>query len=204
MPNYELKAKVIQSGLVTTYKQVKRAINGQYAEIAYGLKNTSKMGLDTALERQFFYSQNSPDEWQEARRVANSNFKQIDRLKHRIKKICDTSKNPVFVTLTFDDNSLQDTSPETRRKYVSRFLKEHCSRYVANIDYGSQNGREHYHAVVDDRFNPTEWKCGNCDVKAIRNGSEDKTKLAKYITKLTNHAIKDTTKRCHIIYSRNV
>jgi len=31
---------------------------------------------------------------------------------------------------------LNNTTAETRKKYIKRFLKENCYEYIANIDYG--------------------------------------------------------------------
>lgn len=53
-----------------------------------------------------------------------------------------------FVTLTFDEDTLKDTSKDTRHTYISRFLKDNAFYYIANIDYGTKNDREHYHAIV--------------------------------------------------------
>ena len=94
---------------------------------------------------------------------------------------------------------------ETRRKYVSRCLKKYNTLYVANIDFGKKNGREHYHAVISiDKVDNKDWLYGDIDFKRVRNKNieEDKKRLSKYIAKLSNHAIKETTKRCCLLYSR--
>ena len=53
-----------------------------------------------------------------------------------------------FATLTFSEDTLKDTNQATRKTYISRFLKQYTFYYIANIDYGSLNEREHYHAIV--------------------------------------------------------
>ena len=53
-----------------------------------------------------------------------------------------------FCTLTFGPEILASTTAETRAIYVKRFLKATFGAYVANLDYGGKNGREHYHAVA--------------------------------------------------------
>ena len=108
-----------------------------------------------------------------------------------------------FVTLTFNDDTLQSTSRESRRRYVARFLKTVAPCYVANIDFGKENGREHYHAVIMGKKPYMDaWNCyGFSNAKTI--GSEDDAApLSKYVAKLTNHAIKETTQQCYMIYSR--
>lgn len=101
-----------------------------------------------------------------------------------------------FVTLTFNEDTMQNTTEQTRRKYVSRYLNENCRDYYANIDYGAENGREHYHAVVCDRLDLEKWhKYGGIYVTKIRKSKRDVRKVATYIRKLTNHANKITTGR---------
>lgn len=204
MPNYNLKAQVISSGLVKHYKQVKRAIYADYTLRAYGEIIKSGMDIDTAVEQRYFYSQFQPEEWREAGRVADANYHQTRRLRKRIEHMIKSSPDCVFLTLTFTDDVLAKTSPETRRQYVSRWLKANSTEYVGNIDFGGKNGREHYHAICDKHVSPKTWKYGNLDVKPVRYNPDSKSsvKLAKYVAKLTNHAIKETTKRCALIYSR--
>lgn len=85
--------------------------------------------------------------------------------------------------------------------------------YVANIDFGKKNGREHYHAVVaSGKVNYKLWDYGALNGEVIRNnvkvdedGSisiESAQKIARYIAKLTNHAIKQTVRRNVAIYCR--
>lgn len=204
MPDYQAKARVISSGLLKAYKQVKRAEYAEYVKVAWGEKINCDMDILTAEEQRFFYSQFAPDDWREAKRVYDCNRQQTARLKKRIENMVARSPDCTFLTLTFTDYWLSRTSAETRRQYVSRFLKANASEYVANIDFGGKNGREHYHAVTDTRINPKKWIYGNLDVKKVRYNPESKSsvKLAKYVAKLTNHAIKETTKRCALIYSR--
>ena len=111
-----------------------------------------------------------------------------------------------FLTLTFKDDVLNSTSEETRRRYVSRFLKSISTDYVANIDWGKQNGREHYHAVISGiDFDMSDWdQYGFSDSRTIGRKDDKCTssKISKYLYKLSNHAKKETTRRKKIIYSR--
>lgn len=130
------------------------------------------------------------------------------RLMNRIHKMMIISKC-VFVTLTFTDETLANTSFITRRKYVSRFLKLCSADYAANIDFGRTHNREHYHAVVAVEKIPPEalqlWrnKCGAVNVEKIRHSKDNKA-VALYMTKLFNHAIKlNTGMNNRILYSRS-
>ena len=76
---------------------------------------------------------------------------------------------------------------------------------MANIDYGKTTGREHYHAVITSETKPPKsWKYGFIDILKVKTTDNDTTRISKYISKLTNHAIKHTTKSKRIIYSRKI
>lgn len=111
----------------------------------------------------------------------------------------------LLVTLTFTDDCLGSTTAETRRTYVRKYLASQSDRYIANRDFGKQNGREHYHAIVRAvSIDFTAWKHGTVNAKPI-NPRQDKkeacSRLSKYIDKLTAHAVKDTA--CdRLIWSR--
>ena len=127
------------------------------------------------------------------------------RVKKRIQNYVLTGK-AIFLTLTFTDDTLNKTNQKTRCRYVKKFLSEECKAYVANIDFGSKNGREHYHAVIlpeSDMIDYSKWSYGAINGKRIHNTEKDLKKVAKYITKLTSHAVKETTGYGQrIIYSR--
>jgi hypothetical protein len=108
-----------------------------------------------------------------------------------------------FITLTFNDKTLNSTSQSTRRRYVSRLLKQVSKCYVANIDFGDKiknpdsNQREHYHAIVYSQEEPslTYWRLNYGFVKVVKCGydDKDKVKVCKYVTKLSHHALKGST-----------
>lgn len=112
----------------------------------------------------------------------------------------------VFGTLTFKNEVLDSTSKKTRRRYVSRFLNDCTNEYLANIDYGKENEREHYHflAVVKGDISKDSWRYGwdyyqniNVDLKSIR-------KARNYILKLNNHSYKESTHQDRILKSRKL
>ena len=139
----------------------------------------------------------------EAMRLNNARYHRIERLKKRVESIISYNTS-FFLTLTFTNKTLESTDSYTRRRYVSRFLRSLSSNYVANIDFGKRKGREHYHAVINcDRIDSKLWKYGNLDFEVINNCDSLSTELlSKYISKLTNHAIKETCKRNHLIYPK--
>ena len=203
-PNYELKAKVLieKKDLLILDKKLSYALHtGQHTNRKTGETITRKDASET-MEK--LIDQEGTEIMKEVHRINKAKWKRDKRLKDRTKSII--SKGPsTFLTLTFTDSTLESTSPETRRRYVTRYLKTNCNYYVANIDFGGKNGREHYHAVVSGQdLNYTDWhQYWAIKGEKIRLQDETDTKLGKYLSKLTNHAIKKTTKRQALIYSRN-
>lgn len=129
------------------------------------------------------------------------------RVRTKIKSIMLTGACS-FLTLTFTNDVLNNTTQETRRRYVSRFLKSISCNYVGNIDWGKENGREHYHAVISGiDIDMSSWdKYGFSDCRTIGRKDDESTssKISKYLYKLSNHATKETTKCKKIIYSRDL
>lgn len=158
----------------------------------------------------------------ECYKMVCSDVQRKKRLRQRIERIMNKGCT-YFVTLTFSEDTLKNTDFKTRRTYVARLLKNVSSDYVGNVDFGKLKGREHYHAVfysdkLDDiKYIFTErygWVCSDCEqfqewsrlgfysIKSCGKDDKDKQKLAWYVSKLTNHAVKETTKRNALIYSR--
>ena len=144
------------------------------------------------------------------------------RLKNRISRILNKG-NAYFVTFTFTNDVLVNTQPHIRRKYVTELIKSISNDYVGNIDFGKKNGREHYHVVLHtDKLQGLEYKYykgvgysanyaealdswsskGLYFIKHCGNDDSDSEALSRYTCKLTNHAVKETTKRNALIYSR--
>lgn len=164
----------------------------------------------------------APSLFHECEKIVDADKQRKKRLRKRIERIMSKGK-AYFITLTFNDETLMNTDEKTRRTYATRLLKSISPDFVGNIDFGKQNGREHYHFVaystlLDDikyRFTKkygwicsdavqlAEWsKYGFYSIKSCGSDKVDKQKLSWYISKLTNHAIKETTKRSALIFSR--
>jgi hypothetical protein len=137
-----------------------------------------------------------------ANNLNRASYCRTARLKERIREAVE-SGSAWFITITFNPETLSKTNEKTRRVYVSRWLKSLTPFYVANIDYGLKNEREHYHAVItSDKRPPKSWSYGFVDILKVKTTETDTKRVSKYISKLTNHAIKNTTKSKRIIYSR--
>lgn len=201
MPDYAKKADVIRSGLCITEKQVSRAFYAQHVLDTTGEYIYSEMDTQRAEELQLFHRMFNLENWEEARRINHASRARIQRLKRRIAAMLKNGEC-LFLTLTFTDEVLRKTTEDTRRQAVRRYLKSFGVPYVANIDYGKKNGREHYHAVIQtEHVDYSAYTYGAINGEKIHS-AEDYVKLSKYVAKLTNHAIKQTNKRQVIIYSK--
>ena len=107
-----------------------------------------------------------------------------------------------FVTFTFS-NDFINLKDSVKRKYFTRYMRDKCIDYFANVDFGEKNGRIHFHlcgvfknsneftkSVVDkyghQHYN-NDWSYGFSDIQV--SNSEN----TEYMDKLVNHAIKDST-----------
>jgi len=194
LARYKIKASIFETGL---YDEVKKAnrINFRYGD--RGPKNDLEAIYGDFLVRM-------------ATNMYQANNKRYNRvLKHIDNLLSLPGCEWVFCTLTFNDETLANTSPATRRKYVARWCKKVSAIYVANVDYGKKNNREHYHAIVcnlvDKEANEAWKKYGFTWFRRIKADRDcPKERLSKYLTKLTAHALKETAKSglIRIIYSR--
>lgn len=138
-----------------------------------------------------------------ADRLNESKYRKAKKVRDKITDLV-LSRSALFITLTFNDKTMAKTDTEKRRRLVQRYLKANCKKYVANIDFGKTNGREHYHAVVSNDLVLSNWfKYGSIDVMHVKPFESSPKALSKYITKLTNHALKVGSVAPRLIYSRN-
>ena len=179
------------------YRLYQREQNGLYYPT---LINYSYQELEN--EKKEFVNLYGYKTYKIATNLNHASYKRTARLKERIREAV-ASGSAWFITITFSPETLAKTNEKTRRAYVSRWLKSLTSFYVANIDYGLKNEREHYHAVItSDQRPPKTWSYGFVDILKVATSEIDTKRISKYISKLTNHAIKNTTKSKRIIYSR--
>lgn len=206
--DYEYKSTILKTDLCRRVNAIDRK---NYLNIQDGVIQ------DYDLDNKYFellleYDYN---DLKEARKINKSTFYRVKRLKERITDMLDKG-HCIFCTFNFNDAVLNGTSADTRRQYVRKYLKTFNCAYVANIDFGSDNeyidrhgqrrigtSREHYHALVCIDKLPLCWPYGYQYLEHVRVKNKTDIKLSKYISKLTNHAIKETTKRTCVIYSRN-
>ena len=201
----ELKQIIIENKLhrevgqfsLKNYRLFQKEVNGLYYPT---LNDYSFQDLENEIKE--FVNLYGYTTFKIANNVNHASYKRTARLKERIREAVE-SGSAWFITITFSPETLENTNEQTRRKYVSRWLKSLTPFYVANIDYGKEKGREHYHAVItSDQRPPKTWSHGFIDILKVKTTENDTKRVSKYISKLTNHAIKHTTKSKRIIYSR--
>lgn len=207
-PDYKLKSKIIREYKnLDLYNKCKKVL---YRSFYVG--NVTQQEFDNAGQTLKSLEKSNPTEYKEYSKILNSKHKRVSRLRARIFDMIYKS-DCLFLTFTFTDIAFARTCADFRRIAVRRYLNSFGVPYVANIDFGKDNGREHYHAVVQiGRVDYSKWKYGAINGIKIRNDiiydddgvitSESVEKIALYVAKLTNHAIKETTRRSVIMYSR--
>lgn len=194
---------------LSRYELIDKGFFDIYKKERYALK---KMKLDVNSKEEYItcdYDEVFSDNFEECNKMYNC----ISRRKTRLfKKLLYwfyyiTKKNDkllIFGTLTFTDDVLKKTSKETRRRYVSRFLNNKSIHYVANIDFGKKDDREHYHfiALCNSKIESGSWSYGFDKYKKIKNSLSLRNRK-NYLLKLTNHTYKNSTKQEKLITDRN-
>ena len=196
-----IKQYCLDSDLVSLYAKVLKSVRVHNYNVEHGTDFQCPFSYNDALDIiDSYFSDN--DIRRECKNLTNAYFERVKRLEKRISMMLALG-NCVFLTLTFTDKCLSDTNLNTRRQYVRRWLDSVSPIYIANIDFGKTNHREHYHAVVllENTIDYTSFGHGAVNGKVVRSENDYK-KLSKYVAKLKNHAIKETTNNHKIIYSR--
>lgn len=163
---------------------------------------TGDLLLDVETADNLSFMLNNDSDHKDCLKIIHSDNARYNRLLKRISKFFEIGQC-LFLTLTFRDDVLADTSPNTRRKYVRRFLKSYSNAFVANIDFGSKTGREHYHALIvyPDPSLLQSWNYGFSNARICSNDSDSEKKLTHYLIKIANHFVKESVGSDRLIYS---
>lgn len=140
--------------------------------------------------------------------ILSSRYQKVSRIKKRFIYLIARYKYLYFCTFTFDEYyvSLCDRS---RKDLIKNSLYSFDSdiKYICNIDYGKTTERLHYHCIVatnnSDNLSKhleSAYPCFTYTEK-IRISKEDLKRTSKYINKLTNHTIKESTKNSRVLYN---
>lgn len=200
-----LKDYVFQSGLLYIYSCYRKY---SYYVYKFSILEIDEIPFHVLPYSSFeYFAINFPELWEICAKIYNSRKSKVSRIKSRIKLMLEAIPldNFLFLTFTFRDNVFDTTCEKTRRVYVRRYLTSLDVPYIANIDFGERNGREHYHCIVAiNRVDSSFWfnHYGALNFEKILNLKEDSVKLAYYIDKLANHSTKTSAGR--LIYSRDL
>lgn len=210
--DYSYKSYVLRehSELITLTKQCSKydyalSMLNTYGVVSHILKHNEGDLMPLGELNTLCNDKGLSKEFKECLKINDASYHRAKRLKDRVEAML-LNGDCLFLTLTFTDTTLANSTEKVRRVAVSRFLKQFGVPYVANIDFGSKNNREHYHAIINaSNIDLSSWrKYGNINAQRVRNRNieRDSIRLSKYVAKLSNHAIKETTKRSCLIYSR--
>ena len=185
MKNLELKKELLASGLYQELRKIERynyILDKKYScgIISFDDYCNSFVDIGSYLD---------DITWSAFNQLYNSRRQRVRRTRKIIEFLL--KKDCLFVTLTFNNNTLLSTNTNTRRRYVKNYLDSLGVDYFANKDFGKKNGREHYHCIVQTNFlQHYNYNLGNIDFRLCNNNS---LVLSKYLQKLTLHALKNTT-----------
>lgn len=205
MIDYSYKSYVLKTDMPRYISFLSRKYYKFGDDFKLKLVNNDGLVYDLTItdEMNYLYNEYGFKFIKECQKINHASFIRSQRLRDRIASYLNKGQC-IFVTLTFRDDVLDQTNVSTRRKYVSRFLKSISDYYVANIDYGVDDRythREHYHALIVVDWIDSSWEYGFTWFERVHDYSNPLT-LSKYVSKLCNHAIKDSTTRACYIYSR--
>lgn len=195
-----VKSAVLDSKLLSEITATKKEL--YYNNLVSLVEEETGVIYKTSLNTDwcdYVFKNRSNDLYDCAFLLLQSKKKKAQKVKEKIAELV-LNNNAIFLTLTFRDDVLESTSPETRRRYVARFLKSVSGQYAANIDFSPEINREHYHAVITKRIDLNTWRYGFAFAEKVRCHNSDLSRVSKYISKLTNHALKIGATR--LIYSR--
>lgn len=183
-------------------KELNRYTWYQYVSSVIG---DNKLYMESIKDIDNFILRYGFDIYKTAIALNNNFYHRKSRLKNRVTLMLNKG-NCLFLTFTFTDIVLNTSNYDIRRRRVREFLKKYSDYYIANIDFGEDNGREHYHAIIlCDYIDYTSWKYGALNGRKINDDSKSIDNVSKYVTKLTNHALKKSTGKSHfLIYGRKI
>lgn len=234
MKNKELKQEMIKNGKYSILKKfdkelyknyklgIKDYINGENeeeksknkSELIYEL--IKKYGIEFTLREINAYIQ-----------INNNKRQKSCRLKNHISYYMQKEYNMVFATFTFNEDTIKKDK-KYRKETITRTLNKNINiiDYIGNVDYGEENGREHYHyiLILKKDFEPKtkintiiskkirkfnevtnlniEYKYGFTTYELIGKKDKDRDKIKNYITKITLHGMKQK-ERNQLITKRN-
>lgn len=137
-------------------------------------------------------------------------YNKVSRIKSHLVYMWHRKRHLYFLTFTFNDKYINKCD-RTKKDLIKNAIKKYDDScfYILNVDYGSKNGRQHFHCILAtdldsnlDLFmrDDNNYPCF-VDVREVREDFTSLKCLPKYINKLSNHCIKDSTKSSRIFFN---
>lgn len=195
MCDYELRKTILENGIYKRYAKARR--NTYLQTIGEQYEGETLNDFECSIS----HLENWFQIVEECQRIGNTSYQRIKRLKGRISDLLQRG-DCLFLTLTFNDSTLLNTTQKERRDLVLEYLKKANADFIGNIDFGKENKREHYHIVINtSEIDYTLWHPnGAIRGEKVRLRGNTETKLARYIDKLALHSLKDTTYQNRLLY----
>lgn len=124
----------------------------------------------------------------------NNRVSKEKRILNIIKRVISSSEHVYFATFTLNNDFVSEDYKLIVRK-LTRILRIYCTDFICNADFGKSNNRLHFHGVISTDLVDVlkeSYYLGFSDFQFLKFDSSD-VALTKYLYKLRNHAIKDTT-----------
>lgn len=180
-----------------------------YSHIPYELLSAVRADSDTfhayAIIEMF-----GLDAYTEAVRAVHAMYSRRRRLRVRLDSMIKAYGSVFFITLTIDDDHLRRDLDFARhaKRVLSGVTPGLRCQWILNDDRGDLNGRLHFHAClgcIEDlayvrAYLSEQWTYGFSQVKVLTDSQVTTRRVSAYMTKLVNHATKETV--AHIWYSR--
>lgn len=142
----------------------------------------------------------------DALRVNTNSWKREKRLRSRVRFMFETKRPVFFLTFTFNNESLSQYSEKRLKRAVLKWVHEYADIFIVNKDYGAENARLHFHALVvarNDFVDLSTWSFGYFFARVCGKRASDIANLGAYVAKLSRHAIKESAATDErIVYSR--
>lgn len=148
------------------------------------------------------------EEDKEFEKILNARYHKVSRIKKRFLYLFHRYKYLYFCTFTLD-NYYINCSDRTRKDLIkdSLYSFDDDIKYIINVDFGKKTERLHYHGIIATNsdldlniFLKLTYPCFSYSER-IRLDPNSIRKIPKYINKLSNHAVKDSTRNFRTLYN---
>ena len=215
----EFKKSVVESGEYKKHKKLRKA-GWELIKLGY----VDPLILDEETGAMYYYSElssrpNHQDSIRDcAARLLNSKKRKASHVRKIFKTFINKNKESHWITLTFTDEVLRETTYEQRRLAVREFLYAQGVEFIGTVDYGSgrkyvsfskelrrATWREHYHVLVSGFVDVSLWTLGE-QTHIIKTGvdGDDIGRISQYISEASILAISHTSENVRLIYSRSI